>query len=88
MLMGAMGSFKNTTPLRAAASFLGRRPMAGGLILGGLLSVPTLARGLMGMAMPDPEMMDISMGSNARVMGLDGNNAETLGLTLALHYRR
>ena len=88
MLAGVAGKFANTTPLRAATSFFGRHPMAGGLVLGGLLSVPTIARGLMGMAMPDPEMMDISMGSNARVMGLDSNNADTLGLTLALHYRR
>ena len=86
--MAGVGSFTNTRPGRGLARMLGRRPGLTGTLIGGILALPTLARGALGAAAPDPVMMDIGMGSNAAVMGLDGNNANTLGLTLALHYRR
>ena len=86
--MAGVGSFTNTRPARGLARMLGTRPGVAGALIGGILALPTIARGALGAAAPDPVMMDIGMGSNAAVMGLDGNNANTLGLTLALHYRR
>lgn len=86
-VMGTMGRF-NLSPAKGALKFMGRHPNLAAAGIGAVLAMPTIARGIMGAAAPDPVMMDIGMGSNAVVMGLDSNNAETLGLTLALHYRR
>lgn len=85
--VGAMGRFK-MGPVKGALKFMGRHPSMAAAGIGAVLAMPTIARGLMGMTAPNPVMMDIGMGSSAAVMGLDSNNAETLGLTLALHYRR
>jgi hypothetical protein len=73
---------------RGLLNFMGKHPNIATLGIGAMLSVPALIRGALGATRPSPEAMDMARGSNRAVYGMDANNFNTLGLTLALHYRR
>lgn len=86
--VGGMKALGNTTPARKLLSMAGRHPGKTAGALGLMLSVPTIVRGLFDAIRPDPILPDVAPGSLATIYGMDANNHNTLGLTLALHYRR
>jgi hypothetical protein len=74
---------------RKAAGFAINRPGIAGALMGVALMGPALLRGARAAVAPsDEELPQVGFGTFDQQYGLDPNNLNTQGLTLALHNRR
>lgn len=73
---------------RSALSYMARKPVRAGGLLGLTMGMWSLGEGIVNMMRPNETIGSMAMGTTEARYGMDANNLDTQGLTLALHYRQ